>query len=145
MPRPLIAAPLALFAAGCLAPDEPAPPPATCPVVESRDWAAFVNAMPGPDARPELIVSGNVTLPSAGYATELRPGPADRSARPVQTVELVAAAPDGFAATVLSEQEVRLSMPAVAGQPGASAPYRGVRILCEGAELAFIAPVETAW
>ncbi len=145
MPRPLPAACLSLFLAGCVAIDDPVAAPAACPVIAQRDWSAFVNAMPGPDARPELIVSGTVTLPSAGYRVELRPGPADRSARPVQVVELVAIPPDGPAAMVLTDADLRLAMPALSAPPGAPSPYRGVRILCDGEELAFIAPVETAW
>ena len=37
---------------------------ATCPVVGASDWAAWVNAMPGPNARPTLIVTGKVTVPT---------------------------------------------------------------------------------
>jgi len=143
--RHLLAASLVLSAAGCMIIDDPIGAPSACPVVESRDWSAFVNAMPGPGARPQLIVTGAVTLPTAGYSVDLLPGPTDRSARPVQTVELVAIPPDGPAATVLSEVDVRLTIPALSAQPGAPSPYLGVRVLCEGEELAFIAPVETAW
>lgn len=146
MPRPLIAASLAFLATGCLAiADDPVAAPADCPVIESRDWTAFVNAMPGPDARPELIVTGTVQLPSAGYAADLRPGPTDRSAQPVQVVELVATPPDGPAATVLTDMGVRLEMPAPLVQPGTPSPYQGVRVMCGETELAYIAPVETAW
>lgn len=146
MPRPLFAASLAFLAAGCLAPvDDIVTVPADCPVLDSRDWSAFVNAIPGPDARPELIVTGTVQLPTAGYTVDLRPGPADRSARPVQMVELVAISPDGPAATVLTDMDVRLEMPALSVPAGAPSPYRGVRVMCGGSELAFIAQVETAW
>jgi hypothetical protein len=134
------------LAAGCLAvADDPVASPTECPVIDSRDWTAFVNAMPGPDARPELIVTGTVQLPSAGYTVGLEPGPTDRSARPVQIVELVAMPPEGPAATVLSDVDVRLQMPALVPAAGAPSPYRGVRVVCAGSELAFIAPVETAW
>ncbi|WP_209426582.1 hypothetical protein [Pararhodobacter sp. SW119] len=145
MSRPLIAAVLTLGLGACVLPEDQAPRDTACPVIASADWTAFVNAMPGPQARPELIVTGTVTLPSAGYAAELRPGPTDRSARPVQTVMLEVTPPDGPAAMVLSEIDLRLSMPALSTQPGAESAYRGVRVLCEGSELAFIAPVETAW
>jgi hypothetical protein len=141
--RPLLAVPLAVALSGCAVPVEP--PEDACPVVASRDWSAFVNAMPGPNRRPELIVSGTVTLPSAGYTVTLRPGAADRALPPVQFVELVAIPPAGPAATVLTETDVRLSMPAPAVDPGGPAAYRGVRVLCGSSELAFIAPVETAW
>lgn len=143
--RLLLVAPLALLAAGCVLPEEPVAAPASCPVIDTRDWVAFVNAMPGPDARPQLIVTGSADLPSAGYFAELRPGPADRSARPVQIVELVATPPGGPAATVVTTVDLRLEMPAIASAPGAEAAYSGVRVVCAGSELAFIAPVETAW
>jgi hypothetical protein len=146
MPRPLFVASLAILAAGCLAPvDDIVTAPADCPVLDSRDWSAFVNAMPGPDARPELIVSGTVQLPTAGYSVDLRPGPTEGASPPVQTVELVATPPDGPAATALTDMDVRLEMPAHSAPAGAPSPYRGVRVMCGGSELAFIAPVETAW
>jgi hypothetical protein len=145
MYRPLLAACLALLTTGCVVVEDPVLGPAACPVIESRDWTAFVNAMPGPGARPQLIVSGTVRLPSAGYSVALEPGIADRSARPVQNVELVAVPPEGPAATVVTQAEVRLEMASLAVRPGEPSPYRGVRVLCGGEELAFIAPVETAW
>lgn len=145
MPRPLPAIALVLILSGCLAADDPADAPRACPVIESGDWTAFVNAMPGPDARPQLIVSGSVSLPSAGYTVELLPGPTDRSAVPVQTVILQATPPDGPAATVVTLAEVRLSLPALDAAPGAPSPYSGVRVLCGDRELAFISPIETAW
>src|SRR5262245_10898640 len=38
------------------------PPPPECTITASRDWTAWVNAMPGPGARgPALVVTGKVT------------------------------------------------------------------------------------
>lgn len=143
--RPLLASSLAMAVAGCDMPGLPGPSPDTCPVLASRDWTAFVNAMPGPGPRPELIVTGQVRLPTAGYLVELLPGPLEGPPPPVQTVELVAIPPAGPAATVVTEVDVRLELSAPAIRPDDPPPYRAVRVVCGDAELAYISPVEVAW
>jgi hypothetical protein len=147
MYRPLFVASLAVLVAGCefVELEPPVVPPDECPVIETRNWSAFVNAMPGPGARPELIVSGQVRVPSAGYSVELVAGWTDRSLPPVQTVELIALPPFGPAAQVVTAMDVRLAMPAPATRPGGAAPFRAVRVVCGEAELAYISPVEVAW
>jgi hypothetical protein len=132
--------------AGCAngeTPAEPVEPPkpvpvASCPVIESRDWAAWVNAMPGPAATKELIVTGQVTLPTPGYTVTLAAGMADRSATPVQQLILTATAPSGVVPQVLTTQPVRYQGPAISMQ------YRGIRIMCGGTMLTEIADVPVA-
>ncbi len=132
--------------AGCAnveVPAEPVEPPkpapvAACPVIESRDWAAWVNAMPGPAATKELIVTGQVTLPTPGYTVTLGAGMADRSATPVQQLILTATAPTGMVPQVLTTQPVRYQGPAISMQ------YRGIRIMCGGTMLTEIADVLVA-
>ncbi|MEM9725889.1 MAG: hypothetical protein AAF909_10545 [Pseudomonadota bacterium] len=111
---------------------------AVCPVIESRDWAAWVNAMPGPDSVPTLHVSGMATLPTPGYRAEWRVGPADRRLPPAQTLELTLTAPDGFVAQVLSETELRFEAPATYPE------YRAVVVRCGGVVLAEIDEVTVA-
>jgi hypothetical protein len=144
MPLARTAAVVVLTAlAGCAnaeAPAEPVEPPkpspvASCPVIESRDWAAWVNAMPGPAATKELIVTGQVTLPTPGYAVTLAAGIADRSATPVQQLILTATPPTGMVPQVLTTQPVRYQGPAISMQ------YRGIRIMCGGTMLTEIADV----
>ena len=97
--------------------DDPAtnpPPPASspdCPVIRSSGWQAHVDAMPGPDASPRLIVSGRVTVPTGGYRVALRMGQVAES-YPVQvTVYLDATPPKAIASQALVTHDVRGSWP----------------------------------
>lgn len=119
--------------------DPPLPPPvSSCPVIESRTWAAWVNAMPGPKAANTLIVTGEIVLPTPGYTATLTAGMADRSARPVQQLILTLTPPDGVVAQVLTPTSVRYEGPAISQQ------YSGVRIMCGGAMLTEIDDVVVA-
>ncbi|HRP12226.1 MAG TPA: hypothetical protein PLK37_14445, partial [Terricaulis sp.] len=66
----LIAAALSAAAlAACHTPPAETPMPeqpaaGNCAVIESSDWAAWINAMPGPGAQRTLIVTGRITLPT---------------------------------------------------------------------------------
>ena len=93
--------------------DPPAPPPANdqpdpdCPIVKSSGWQAHVDAMPGPNDNPRLIVTGDVTVPTGGYKLALRMGQVAES-YPVQvTVYLDATPPSGPATQALETREVR--------------------------------------
>ena len=147
MPTARAVAVLALTSvAGCVSADAPAEPAApqkpapvaACPVIESRDWAAWVNAMPGPAATKTLIVTGQITLPTPGYAVTLIAGMADRSATPVQQLILTATAPAGPVAQVLHTAPVRYEGPAI------SMTYRAIGIICGGTMLTEIADVPVA-
>lgn len=111
---------------------------AACAVIESSDWAAWVNAMPGPGAQRTLIVTGRITLPTPGYTAALREGPADRSAMPVQQLILDLTPPSGMVSQALFTEEVRFEGTAIAQT------YRGVRVMCAGSPLAEITEVQTA-
>lgn len=119
-----------------LAACQTAPPPAqpeqtaACPVIDSRNWSAHINAMPGPGAQRTLIVSGQIDLPTPGHTVALTAGAADRSATPVQQIVLSAQPPTGMVAQVITSVDVRYEGPAIAQQ------YRGVRVICGGRELA---------
>ncbi|MGH6659598.1 MAG: hypothetical protein ACREBM_08125 [Sphingomicrobium sp.] len=117
----------------------PAPPPkGDCPITRSSDWHAHVNAMPGPNSRPKLIVSGTVTVPTGGYALSLRMGAVAES-YPVQiTVHLVARPPSGPASQALVTREVRGSWPS-------PQPVGAVTVRCGNKTLARISPVESAF
>lgn len=116
----------------------PAPPSAACPILESRDWAAWVNRMPGPDARPMLHVTGQIDLPHGGYRVEVRDGPADRSAIPVQQVILDITPRSGMHTQVVTPAQVAYQGPAIAQH------YRGVRVMCGGQLVAEINDVADA-
>ena len=110
-----------------------------CPVIDSRDWAAWINAMPGPDASPTLHVKGEVDLPTPGYEVTLTLGAADRSMTPVQQVNLSATPPeDGMVTQVVTPYLVDFSSPAIVDT------YKGITVLCSGKVLAEIIEIETA-
>ena len=131
----------ALSLASC-APLPAAPPqgPAgsmKCGIIGSSDWAAWVNAMPGPSARPTLIVTGKVTVPTGGYRfawSDMRV----MESYPVQVaVELAAIPPAGGATEALVTHDVR-------GEWPISPPVGSLTVRCGDMVLARIAPVETA-
>lgn len=142
--RALIASMAGLAVASCAAapyPPYPPPPPqipaSACPIIASSDWAAWVDAMPGPGARPTLMVTGKVTVPTGGYRFEWA---AMRVAEsyPVQVfVDLRPIPPAGGAIQVVTMHDVR-------GEWPMNPPVGSVTIRCGGRPLARIAPVETA-
>src|SRR5687768_13383245 len=120
-----------------------APPPQgpvgspECNVAGSSDWAAWINAMPGPDARPTLIVTGKVTVATGGYRFEWRDMRVMES-YPVQVaVELDAIPPAGAATQAVVTHDVR-------GEWPISPPVGSLTVRCGDTVLARIAPVETA-
>ena len=138
----LIVAAFGVCALAACQPSPPAEAPPTetaatepmpaCAASDSRNWTAHINAMPGPNAERTLIVAGEVDLPSPGYSATLAAGPADRSAVPYQVINLVVTPPaEGtMSAQVITPTAVNYSGPAIAQQ------YAGVRIVCEGQQLA---------
>lgn len=127
--RPLLALVAATFASSCAL---PAGSP-HCPA--SDNWRAWVNAMPGPDAIPTLIVVGQVAVPE-GHTARLRPGATDRMMPPGQRFELLVfndpGKPGGW-------QEVRGTLaPALPN-------YREVIIGCGDETVTRISPIESAY
>jgi hypothetical protein len=107
-----------------------------CPLASS-DWQAWVNAMPGPGARPTLIVTGKATVPTGGWTFAWRDVRVMES-YPVQVaVDLEAILPNGGATQAVVAHELR-------GEWPISPPVGSVTVQCGGAVLARIAPVETA-
>jgi hypothetical protein len=114
------------------------PRQADCPILASSDWTAWVNAMPGPGARPTLIVTGNVTVPTGGYATRMGPGPTLRSEPPIQHVLLDVTPPSGAATQAVMTLQARGEFPALPS-------YGRITVVCGNRILAEIAPVERAF
>lgn len=130
-----------------VASDDPSPPaqrggsaarpPSGCPVARSSDWTAWVNAMPGPGARPKLIVTGKITVPTGGYRTEWSDMRVAES-HPVQIfADLRVIPPSGPATQVVTTHDVR-------GEWPVDPPVGSVTVRCAGEVLARISPVETA-
>lgn len=115
-------------------PDRPTP---DCPVIGSSGWHAHVDAMPGPNARPRLIVSGKVTVPTGGYRLALRLGQVAES-YPVQvTIYLDATPPSGMATQALVIHDVRGNWPS-------EERVGSVTVRCGSRGLAHIGNIETA-
>lgn len=112
--------------------------PAPCPVLDSRNWHAWVDVMPGEDAGATLHVTGEIDLPTAGYDVSLTEGAADRSAVPTQRLILTATPFEGMVAQVVTTTAVRYDGPAIARQ------YRSVIVMCGGAPLAEMPDVTIA-
>ena len=119
---------------GCMTVPPPGPASA-CPSA-TRNWAAFVNAMPGPGTRPALIVTGEVEIPRQGLAPALAVGPTDRKFPPGQRFALhLVAAPGTPAGWRPVRGEIRPSL----------ADYGEVIVGCEGQTIVRISPVEKAY
>lgn len=126
-----------LLLAACAAAPMPAQPDAPCPIIASRDWKAWVNAMPGPDA-PSLIVTGRATVPTGGYRLKLERGPVQEIHPPIQQILLQATSPTGGATQAVVEHEVRATFPALDS-------YGAVTVHCGGRQIATIPEVERAF
>ena len=118
---------------------EPDMPVNDCAAYESRDWQAWINAMPGPGAdRPTLYITGEVDMPTPGWSVELVEGPADRAQPPGLRFRLETERPDGIVTQVITPTEVRY-----AGQT----PYHEIReiiISCGDEMLVTISDVPVA-
>lgn len=128
-----------LLLSGCAAVPMPTEPGAACPIAGSSDWAAWVNAMPGPGPNGQhLIVTGKVTVPTGGYRVSLEPGPVREIHPPVQEVILNVVPPSGAATQAIVEHEVRTSVPALPS-------YGAVIVRCGRDTVATIENVERAY
>lgn len=133
LPASLLAGCTMDSASGDGQPETGVPVAQTCPA-ETRGWTAWVNAMPGPDAKPTLIVSGEAFVPAGAKAT-LTAGPTDRMMPPSQrfvlALESMPEAEGGW-------QQVRVEVTPAMPQ------YRSLMIGCGGEGIATITDIETA-
>lgn len=136
MPPSIAASAAAFLIAGCAT--VPAPTPGVaCGITGASEWRAWVNAMPGPDARPTLIAAGKVTVPTGGYRFEWRDMRVMESL-PVQVVaELEAIPPAGGATQAVVTHDVR-------GEWPIDPPVGAFTVRCGDMVLARVSPVETA-
>ena len=118
--------------------EAPAPKNSDCAVIDSSNWQAWVNAMPGPDATPTLHVTGEIVLPTPGYTIDWQLGALDRMLPPGQRLSISTTPPDGMVAQVLTNVEV-----AYAGET-AITDYREVIVNCGDKVLATIKDVVVA-
>jgi hypothetical protein len=113
----------------------PVAEPEACAVLDSRDWAAWINKMPGPAAVATIHVTGKVDVRSGGYTFSWEEGPMDRFAVPALRLKLVPKAPDGMATMAIATEEVKYQAPAL------SSGYSRVVIGCGGTTLGEITEI----
>ena len=113
----------------------PAAKPEACAVLDSRDWAAWINKMPGPAAVATIHVTGKIDVRSGGYTFSWEEGPMDRSAVPALRLKLAPKAPDGMATMAITTEEVKYQAPAL------SSGYSRVVIGCGGTTLGEITEI----
>lgn len=109
-----------------------------CPIASSRDWRAWINAMPGPDSRPRLMVTGTVVARSGGHQFRFQPMLQIRESYPAQafaTLEVIE--PQGPSTQALVTHDLRWEWP-VDQQIGS------VEIRCGSDTLATISPIGSA-
>lgn len=135
--RAIFGAAALTLAAACAPAGEKGGQTADCPVLRSSGWTAHVDAMPGPGPGPELIVTGEVQLPTGGWSVELVRGPVLEVDPPIQELELRADPPEGGATQAIATHRVRATVPALQR-------YGAVRIRCAGEILAEIEEVGVA-
>ena len=117
----------------------PQPTPPDCPITASSGWTAWINAMPGPDSRPRLVVRGNVTTPTGGHQVAFDRYMQIRESYPAQAfVTLQVAPPETPASTAQSTHEVRWEWPL-------PQPVGSVLVRCGDKTLAEITRIQTAY
>ena len=107
-------------------------PAEACVLLDSRDWSAWINKMPGPGAVPTIHVTGKVDVRTGGYRFEWKEGPLDRSAVPALRLKLLPIIPDGMATQAITTEEVKYEAPAL------STGYSRVIVSCGTLTLAEI-------
>lgn len=100
-----------------------------CPVIDSRDWTARIEG-------DVLRVSGEIDLPTPGYAVSWKEGPADRRMPPAQHLLLELAAPEGMVAQVIDTVSVEYEGAATYPE------YRSILVRCGDQVLAAIVDIE---
>lgn len=123
--------------------DDPVPaetpfaPAPDCPILSASDWVAFVNAMPGPGARPKLIVTGKILVPTGGYRVQFSDMRVAES-YPVQIfLDVEVTPPSGPTTQAVTDLDVR-------GEWPMAPPVGSVSVRCGNRTLARIANVEVA-
>ncbi len=102
----------------------------TCPVLESRNWHAWIDKVLVRERKGRLNITGQIDLPSPGYAISWKLGPLDRAKPPGQRLSLDIKPPDGMVIQVLTPTQIHIQTEAQVLE------FREVAIYCEGTLLA---------
>ena len=110
-----------------------------CPIATSSNWQAHVNAMPGPNAGPKLIVTGKILTTSPGYRLEFDPKLQIRKGYQAQAfATLIVTPPAAGVPQALYSQDIRWEWPL-------RQPIGSVEIRCGSETLATLSPVQSAY
>lgn len=107
-----------------------------CPVLESSDWNAWLNKIPGTESA-SLNISAKVVLPSAGYNISLVNGPLDRRQPPTQRVRLDIVKP------VSPSRVSPVTQDLVGKLPAFTKSYHSIMIICGDKVLENITDIQT--
>ena len=110
-----------------------------CPVMESRNWHAWIDR--DRENKAKLNITGEVDLPTPAYTVEWQPGILDRRQPPTQRINLSFVRPEGIVAQVITPTEVSYTMPTQILEYRSVAIYCGDRLL---AEIPNVTPQEKA-
>ena len=105
-----------------------------CPFAGNKDWAGWVNAMPGPGMKRTLIVTGKVDVGSDGYAGRLTPTFQEEMNPPIQHFDL----------DLVEQAEAKKGWQDVRGEMRAAGMFTAVVIDCHGQRIARISPIGIA-
>ena len=101
----------------------------SCPIVESRNWHAWIDRVA--ENEPRLVISGEVDLPTPGYKIEWRSGIRDRQQPPAQRLSISFIPPDGMVAQVVTPTEVSFTMPSPVLEYSSVMIYCGDKLLAD--------------
>ncbi|NNE40770.1 MAG: hypothetical protein HKN14_07615 [Marinicaulis sp.] len=107
-----------------------------CPVVDSRDWSAKIDAKQDPDA-PRLLVRGVIDLPTPDWRAQLRETHSDRAMPPGVHFAIDFTPPEGPVAQVVTSRH--LTHVSHAADHG----YRSITIHCGDQALAELTDIPT--
>lgn len=110
-----------------------------CPVMESRNWHAWIDRNEENEA--SLNISGEVDLPTPGYQVTWQPGILDRRQPPTQRFAISLTPPEGMVAQVITPTEISYEMPTQILEYRSVAIYCGDKLL---AEIPDVTPQEKA-
>ncbi len=106
-----------------------------CPVIESKNWHAWIDPKPSGQDSFVLNISGDIDLPTPAYQVTLTAGPMNRKMPPDQRFDLQAKPTGGMAAQVITLVPVRYR------EATPYSHYGSIMIFCDGQELATIRDV----
>lgn len=95
-----------------------------CPLYDTRDWSASIEAAASGDHPYTLSVNGIVDAPNPNYETNFRPGPMDRRLPPAFTIFLDAKSSGGIGIQVIAPRPVSFAWGT------AITNFRSIRVVC---------------